>query len=930
VARTSSTLRAPRRLGGARTPAPMATFALLRRLRVELPLVSAVAAVVLVTSLVFAAMPRAFESTSEAGLRADVAAAAVDERGLVATTGARLDPGSGGLQAVVDARGAAVQRAFPASVRSVIEHRASVVDSVRYLFPDEPFKHLALRYQDGLDRHVRVLAGRLPAPTAATVAAGGGAAPVLEVAMSPPTAQALDLALGQTAMLGPDPADRLIPTRGGPPAPLGFRVVGLIQPRDPGGDYWYGDGRLQTPSISDNPSMPAVYGTAMFAAAAYPQLLRDTAPALLQYSWRYLVSPSRFQADQADQLAADLGRLQATHSSLSSTVTDLSIATGLPDVLTGFAGQRRLTESLLSLPVVGLLAISLAVLGLLAAFAADRRREGVALARSRGASAAQLLGAQALEGALLCLPAALAGALLALSLVRGETSETSLWLALGIAAAATLLLLATALPWMRRKLGGFEREEMGRRRLSPRRVALEAFAVALAGAGVYLLRQRGLGGEGSTSAPLDPYLAAAPALLALATGLVVVRLAALPLGLLAWRTAGRADLVPFMGARRASRQPAVAAVPLLALVLAIAVGVFASTMVRTIEAGQVASSWQRVGADHRVDPPSGGTLDPALDLSRVRGVAATAGAYRADLGSVALLAVQPSAYQRVTAGTPADPHLPPALLARHAGRGTGGRSDPIPAIVSRPSPTGAALQPGDTFSLQPAEQELTFVVSQVRDRFAGLPAGRPFVVASLGALAAAEPSDPPAPTRLYLRASAGARGAIQRAIDEQGGGAVLTSRADVYAAVHDAPLVAGAVGGFRAGLVAAGVYAALAVIVALALTGRARGQELGHLRVLGLSRRQVTGLMAVQQVPPAVLALVVGAGLGAAIVLLIAPGVDFAPFTGPDAPAGLQVDWPAVALLAGGLLAVVVAVVGVAGLGARRLDLAGVLRWEER
>jgi putative ABC transport system permease protein len=930
VAGASPALRAPRRLGGARPRAPMATLALLRRLRVELPLVSAVVAVVLVTSLVFAAMPRAFESMSGAGLRADVAAASVAERGLVATTGARLDPGSGDLQAVVDARGDAVQRALPGSVQSVIEHRASVVDSVRYLFPDEPFKHLALRYQDGLERHLRVLAGRPPAPTSATVAAGSGTAPVLEVAMSPKTAQALGVALGQTAVLGPDPADRLIPTTGGPPPALGFRVVGLVQSLDAGGDYWYGDDRLQTPTVSDNPSMPAVYGTAMFAAAAYPQLLRDTAPALLQYSWRYLVGPSRFRADQADQLAADLGRLQATHSSLSSTVTDLSIATGLPDLLSGFAGQRRLTESLLSLPVVGLLAISLGVLGLLAAFAADRRREGVALARSRGASAAQLLAAQALEGALLCLPAALAGGLLALALVPGETSGTSLWLALGIAAAAALLLLATALPWVRRNLGGFEREQVGRRRLSPRRLALEAFAVALAGAGVYLLRQRGLGGEGTAAAPLDPYLAAAPALLALATGLVLVRVAALPLGLLAWRTATRTDLVPFMGARRASRQPAVAAVPLLALLLAVAVGVFASTMVRTIEAGQVASSWQRVGADYRVDPPGGGTLDPALDLSRARGVAASAGAYRADVGPVALLAVQPSAYQEVTAGTPADAHLPPALLARHRGRSIGGLSDPIPAVVSRRSPTGGALRPGDTFSLQPAERELTFVVSQVRDRFAGLPAGRPFVVTALDALAAAQPADPPPRTRLYLRAPAGARAGVQHAIDEQGGGAVLTSRAEVYAAVHGAPLVAGAVGGFRAGVVAAGVYAALAVIVALALTGRARARDLGHLRVLGLSRRQVLGLMAVEQVPPAVLALVVGAGLGAAIVLLIALGVDFAPFTGPDAPGGLQVDWPAVALLAAGLLAVVGGAVGVAGLGAMRLDLAGVLRWEER
>ncbi|MBO0684582.1 MAG: FtsX-like permease family protein [Candidatus Dormibacteraeota bacterium] len=902
----------------------MGILALLRRLRTEVPLVAGVAAVVLVTSLLFAAMPRVFNAMSEAGLRSAVSAAAVDQRGIVATNAGRLEPGpGGGINDVVDAHGSAFQGKFPASIRAVIGHRGFVVDSVRYIFPAATYLHLSLRYQDGLEHQVKVVAGRLPQP----------AAGALEVAMSRETAQALNLALGQTVVLGPDPTDRLIRPSGGPPPEQAFRVVGLIEPIHPNADYWFGDGRLQTPSVSNDPNMPAVYGTAMFAARAYPDVLRATAPALLQYSWRYFVEPGRFQANQADQLAADLQKVEARYSAFSSSVTDTGVISGLPDVLAGFFRQRDLSETLLSLLALGLLAISLAVIGLLAALVADRRREEVALVRARGASPTQLVLAQVLEGALLSLPVAVAGYLLAVALVRSEPSDWSLSVALGIAVLTTVLLLGTALPWVRRNLGSFQREDVGSRRFSPRRAALDAFVVVLAGAGVYLLRQRGLDAAGGATGGFDPYLSAAPMLLGLATGLVVIRLYVFPLRLLAWRTYWRREPVLFLGLSRASRLPRLTTVPLLTLLVAIALAVFASVMVTTIQVGQVRSAWQQVGADYRIDPANGtnGGLDPALDFSRTRGVVASASAYRQNVGGVSVFAVQPAAYQRVTAGTPIDPHLTGALLTPRSNKALGTGGNPIPALVSRQPPRAGAQQPGDFFQLQVSDQTLTLVVKEVRDSFAGLPAGHPFVVMSLAALQAAEPDDPPVRTQLYLRAPAGAQDAIQTALQKQyGTGAVLSSRAQDYSQVHDSPLVSGAVGAFQAGVAVAGVYSALAVVVALALGGRARGRDLGYLRTLGLSRRQVAGLIAVEQVPPAVVALLVGVGLGVAITWLIAPGVDFSPFTGPGAATGPQVDWMVVSAVALGLLVVVGAAVAAAGLLARRMNLGAVMRLEER
>ena len=63
-----------------------------RRMRSDLPLTAAVFGVVLVTSFVFAAAPRAFESNSDAGLRFAVAKASPFERNVEITRAGRIQP----------------------------------------------------------------------------------------------------------------------------------------------------------------------------------------------------------------------------------------------------------------------------------------------------------------------------------------------------------------------------------------------------------------------------------------------------------------------------------------------------------------------------------------------------------------------------------------------------------------------------------------------------------------------------------------------------------------------------------------------------------------------------------------------------------------------------------------------------------------------
>lgn len=929
----------------------MVVLALLRRLRGESALAATVAGVVLATSFVFAAVPRLANAVSADGLRYTLDQASVVQRNLVASRLSRLPAAPGDdIFANVDAAGAEFQDGLPASIQRVIDHRTFVVDAPRYRFPAPPggspvVRYLTPRYQSGIDDYISLAAGRLPQPTAASVPAGvEGAAPIplVEVAMTEETAAALNVALGDRLVLEPDPNARQVRLgRGQGPPRLAVDIVGYIETLEPNADYWYGDTGMQRASIFEGEDRTEIFATALFAPSAYAELLDATQPGYFNYSWRYFVDPAAFRANDVAQLTSDVQRVNASYGSSYTTRADeTGVSTLLLDLLRQFTAQQRLTGSILSLAAIGLLAIALVVIGLVAAFIAERRRAMVALTRGRGASSRQILGTQVVEGLLLSVPAAALGYLLARFAVRSEPTAWSLYAALGIAAATTALLVATAAPFARRHLRALEREEIRVTRFSPRRAVLEVFVVVLAGAGIYLLRRRGLAGDasGAATGSFDPYLAAVPVLLGLAVGLVVLRLYPLPIRLLGWLAAMRADLVPFLGFRRISRQSMVTAVPLIALLLAVAVAVFSSIMLDTIEVGQVRSSWQRVGADFRVSALGNTQLNPRLDLSEVPGIEATARAYQASIVTstggrtgtfTTLLAIETAAYQEVAASTPVDPHFSAALIEPPPPENLGNAVNPIPAIVSTNSPTGQALNPGDIFAAQIRSQPVSFVVREVRAGFTGLPAGASFIVAPLDTLTAMPEMRLGGPTHIYLRGPESAKAEIDAALDAQHTLAILTSRAEAYAAVHDSPLIAGAVRGFRIGVIVAAAYSALAVIVALSLTGRARARDLGYLRTLGLSPRQVLGLTVAEQALPVALALIVGTALGIGIIRLIEPGLDFTAFTGPGIPVEPAINGLTITLIWLGLLAVVSVAVAAVSLIARRMALSGVLRLGE-
>jgi len=415
----------------------------------------------------------------------------------------------------------------------------------------------------------------------------------------------------------------------------------------------------------------------------------------------------------------------------------------------------------------------------------------------------------------------------------------------------------------------------------------------------------------------------------------MLRLYPAPLRFCAWAASLRRDLVLSLGFRRVARQPTVNSAPLLVLLLAVAVGVFSSIVLHSIQQGQVHASWQSVGAPYRIDSHPGTALSHAVDPTVVDGVSVVAQGFEQTsysiasptpmVGEVALLAVDTGALEQVNRGTPVDPRFPPEMLVGDFAAGIGTAANPIPAIVSSNWLGDRDLRIGDTFALNMSStRQVSFIVVQIRDTFPTMAPGQPFVVASLKAMQSV--ADPPLfrINRLYVRASENAFDTLTASTATQSGSASVTSRAHEYDKVHDSPLIKGTEQGFQIGTLIAAAYSALAV--AMALTERSRARDLASLRTLGLSGSQVRGLIVVEQVPLVLVALVVGIALGIAMVRLIEPGIDLTAFTGPGIPVSIDIDYGAIAALATALMTVVGVTIGVVSTVARRANLGRSLR----
>lgn len=878
----------------------------LRRLRTERMPSIAFAALVAITAFVAAATPRLLDRTADDALRTEVTAA---------------DPGSANVELIeegrietlakVAARGDEHAETIPPGVGSLVAARYFAIDTAFWsvLTATPEASTIFLRIQEEVDSHIAFAAGRAPtaAVRRATLPETGSQEQiaVLEAALAVPATEALAVAVGDTVVLSRDPTD---PLAAAVEVPIAIDIVGTFESIDQADPYWSGEpevGESWIRSVGDDVQFRAAI--ALLAPDAYRHLLEATGEAHppLRYRWRSLVDPARLDAAMASALTSELRRMEGLFpaSATTSPIEGTLLRSGLLGLIELQLARWRAVEAVLAVVAIGVAAVAALALVLVAVLAVRRRRGGLATWVARGATSRQLAGATFGETMLLTVPAVAVAAIAAFAIVVADDRS-------GILLAGTVGLVAigvvvSAVVRMARPGAG----EPGVRVVrgpGARRLVVEAVVVVIAVGGAILLRQRGVSAASSTGAVqiADPVIAAVPALAGLAAGLIAVRLVPIPLRALAAIAAGRHDLVPILGLRRATREGTTAAV-LVVLMMTATIATFSlATFGHVTHAGE-AGAWQEVGADFRVTS-STGTVSDRLDVDAMPGVDAAARSYRTPVATrgirgFELLAVDLSRYESVIDGSPLDVPLPEEML--------GDAPSPLPAIVSSALVADVnGVRVGDHFGVTIRGRSVELRAIEVRDTFPTLPVNGRFAIVSLAQLESLDPDAPLPSSTVALRAADDAGPALREALAAVSPSLMLKSRADETARFRTSAPISAVNSMLTAAIVATAAYAALAIAASLAMAGAARAPEAAHLRALGLARRQTIQLVIAEHGSTIVIGFVAGTLLGVWLFSVLLPGLGLAALIGSDLAIPLSVDVAHFALLFAAI--VVIAAVG--------------------
>jgi putative ABC transport system permease protein len=428
---------------------------------------------------------------------------------------------------------------------------------------------------------------------------------------------------------------------------------------------------------------------------------------------------------------------------------------------------------------------------------------------------------------------------------------------------------------------------------------------------------------------IDPFLAAAPLLFGIVVTLVILRVYRWPvraIGALGRRSRG---VLGLLGAARAER--AVAALPLLALTLAVSLAVCGGLLIATVNGGQVAASWQRVGADVRVN--SVVRESSVSELSKQRGVTAVGAAHtsvsvQALFGTTTefptLVAID-SGYAAVISHLPSsgDGDNDSASLRKLSAPTAA--SAPLPVVVDSQL-AGQLVTKNIAMYYGPTKVDMHVIgVTNVEPN--GYLQG-PFIYVDLDSLAQRLSTPNPASPTLTTPNTV--------LITGPGAGAAATSLNVPKAAIHSRTswlytqrhlaLVAGTQRTMLLATIAVGLLAMIALLGTALAGARERGRSLSLLRTLGLRAGRGWWLALAELLPVVIAALVGGIVAGVGMLALLEPSLGLAVLSGGES------DPPTVfsASLIIGLAVVTVVLLAVAVLAEvaahRRDQLSEVLR----
>ena len=409
---------------------------------------------------------------------------------------------------------------------------------------------------------VEIVTGRLPAEQ------GTGSDASVEVILSQAVADAISVDVG----------DRLTILAPWGPVPVGaqlganLQVVGIVAPVAQDAPLWEAIPETWLPVHQDARSDRAAYtrGTLLAAddgMAALGSVLGAPGTGII----RLRVDPAAFTTKVAAEVAAELDALRVNTSVLAGdTRTPLSLRTELGDALRAYPPQARAALAQMSVVIAGVVGVAAVVMVLLSRLLVIRRSAVIALERARGASVPAIALRLAAEWVPIAALGGAAGIAAAAWVVPGALNDL---LPVGVVVTVAVLAAPVQGAWLARRAWTGRREPANRqdraqlaKRRTARRLVLESGALVLALAAAFALRTRGL--LQVTTEGTDPFLAAAPLLLAIAVTVLLLRVYPWPIravGVLGRRTRGvlrtggcrhqgrrRADPGPGRGDRRAA------------------------------------------------------------------------------------------------------------------------------------------------------------------------------------------------------------------------------------------------------------------------------------------------------------------------------------------------------------------------------------------
>lgn len=564
---------------------------------------------------------------------------------------------------------------------------------------------------------------------------------------------------------------------------LTIRVSGIWIPRDPADPFWNDRGFLTNPQHDTDPYVfPTLLAPDSLASLLAPSQLIVTQHWTF-YTQTRLITPARMQAVTTSLTTFRSGL--ATALSRKNYVVGVLTITDLDKLLASVMAQRL--QFALSIDSVGALTLGAALLtlALVAHLFVDRDRLALVTIRSRGASAAQVLGAYMALMACAGTLAAIAGAALAVWLTpalilryvapssgTSESASAVTWAYLAgqiepglvaLPALACLLICVAVAGWAAYGAldGNTRAQALAEAAELPRpwwqRLNLDIFlAVLCTAAYLDLAFYGGASGVVAAHGAPSPLLVAAPLLLLLAGILLLLRL--FPFVARLWSRAAShgPGATALLASMRLTRGQSRAALQPLLVMLAVGVLTLAVTYEANLQQSASRLAAYQVGADLRLVERT--TETPAADAlirarlarlpgapvvtSTYRGVTHTAAFWNVVGGpqdAVAMLAIDPRSWASVSAPVawrPSYASAPLAMLmsqmAAHEAASAAGvapagsASNPVWAIVSHDFAQAQGRKVGDVFRLllpDNTTQYSYFVVGAIVNDFPTLDPG---------------------------------------------------------------------------------------------------------------------------------------------------------------------------------------------------------------